>query len=116
MICSASHGRGFNPRYARIRVRSRIPLPEAPAVCTFCEEASCIEACPTESLSREAVGSPLILNAETCTGCGQCVDACPNNGLFFDEKSSTPIACDLCKGEPQCVRICPAGVISVGEL
>lgn len=111
MVCSAAHGGGFNPRYARIKLAARLPLPKSPTACIHCAKAHCIEACPTDSLSREGRGV-LQLNKDTCTGCGLCVEACPYHGLFFDKRANLPLYCDLCGGKPKCVEICPMDIIS----
>ncbi len=111
MICSATHEGGFNPKYARIKVPARLPLPISPKVCIFCEDAPCIDSCPSGSLSRQG-RSPLVIDKDTCTGCMICIDACPYEGLFFDHKNELPISCDLCEGNPKCINICPVDIIS----
>lgn len=111
MVCSAVHGGGFNPKYARIRIAARLPLPKSPTVCIFCEDAPCIETCPTESISREEIGI-LKVDRNTCTGCELCVEACPYRGLFFDHRANIPISCDLCGGKPKCTDVCPVDLIS----
>ena len=45
-------------------------------VCKHCEEAGCLEACPTGSIVRTEVGSVLVQN-DVCNGCGYCVVRCP---------------------------------------
>ena len=45
-------------------------------VCKHCEEAGCLEACPTGSIVRTEVGSVLVQN-DVCNGCGYCVVSCP---------------------------------------
>ena len=45
-------------------------------VCKHCEEAGCLEACPTGSIVRTEVGSVLVQN-DVCNGCGYCVVNCP---------------------------------------
>lgn len=51
-----------------------------------------------------------------CTGCGDCLPACPNDAILF----GTPLheintwLCTECVGfahEPQCVSVCEAGAI-----
>src|SRR5207237_1311480 len=44
-------------------------------VCKHCEEAGCLEACPTGSIVRTEVGSVLVQN-DVCNGCGYCVVSC----------------------------------------
>src|SRR5258708_16497071 len=45
-------------------------------VCKHCEEAGCLEACPTGSIVRTEVGSVLVQN-DFCNGCGYCVVSFP---------------------------------------
>ena len=45
-------------------------------VCKHCEQAGCLEACPTGSIVRTEVGSVLVQN-DVCNGCGYCVVSCP---------------------------------------
>ena len=40
-------------------------------VCKHCEDAGCLEACPTGSIVRTEVGSVLVQN-DICNGCGYC--------------------------------------------
>ena len=44
-------------------------------VCKHCEEAGCLEACPTGAIVRTEVGSVLVQN-DVCNGCGYCVVSC----------------------------------------
>ena len=45
-------------------------------VCKHCEEAGCLEACPTGAIVCTEVGSVLVQN-DVCNGCGYCVVSCP---------------------------------------
>ncbi|MGH9382138.1 MAG: 4Fe-4S dicluster domain-containing protein [Thermoanaerobaculia bacterium] len=45
-------------------------------VCKHCEEAGCLEACPTGAIVRTPVGSVLVQD-DVCNGCGYCVVGCP---------------------------------------
>jgi len=56
----------------------------------------------------------LILYTEKCTGCGQCVDACPF-GLLSLEGETLVIGegCNLCGA---CVEVCPEGALALPEM
>ncbi len=63
----------------------------------------------------------ITVNHNLCTGCGECVDTCPN-GMFelqeVDGKTvSVPVLDpDECIGCESCVAVCPEGAISIQEM
>jgi len=72
------------------------------SVCTLCE--ACVKACEPGAIVLNEKGY-LELKKELCTHCGACAEACPHNVIWFDEDEN-PILCDMCGGDPQCVRWC----------
>jgi Fe-S-cluster-containing hydrogenase component 2 len=44
-----------------------------------------------------------------------CVAICPFGGAKFDSISNKVIKCDLCDGDPQCVRFCETKAIEYVE-
>ena len=108
MVCSLMHEkRGVNPRMSRIRVDF---YPEkgiiTPNVCRLCATPACIEACPEMALSRDETSGVILLDADRCTGCGACQEACPFDAIFMHPETKKVISCDLCEGDPRCVRYC----------
>ena len=109
VVCSLYRFGECNPERAAIRVIRKEEgglVVSLPLVCQQCEEAPCIEACPTEALSREGERGTITIDEERCTGCGDCVDACPAACIFMDNETNVVICCDLCGGQPQCVILC----------
>ncbi|MEW5785371.1 MAG: 4Fe-4S binding protein [Bacillota bacterium] len=49
---------------------------------------------------------------EKCTGCGACVAACPDGMINLDAHGKAD-KCDLCEGEPLCVRYCSPGALKL---
>ncbi|MEW5914385.1 MAG: FAD-binding protein [Thermodesulfobacteriota bacterium] len=56
----------------------------------------------------------VIIDQELCTGCGECVEACPFEALSLEnDKAQVNDACTLCGA---CADICPTGAITVPEV
>lgn len=118
VICSLHHFGECNPERSAIRIirRERNGLVEPlPLVCQQCEEAPCIEACPTDALSRENPMAVITVDKEKCTGCGECHDACPAGCIFIDIREDVAICCDLCGGQPQCIDLCHSNCLKLAE-
>lgn len=58
----------------------------------------------------------VVVDESLCSGCGACVQACPFQVMMFDEESGRVFKCDLCGGEPACVRCCPTGALLFSEV
>jgi carbon-monoxide dehydrogenase iron sulfur subunit len=114
LICSFAHHDEFNPLKARIRVSVFIEKSVAvPVVCYQCEEPWCAKACPAGALVIETDPSGearmITVNKEQCVGCKMCTLACPFGCIVVDDGVAEK--CDLCGGEPQCVKVCRAGAL-----
>ena len=94
-------------------------------VCKHCENAGCLEACPTGSIVRTEIGSVLVQN-DVCNGCGYCVVACPF-GVIDRRPAPLPDAggafkCTFCYDRqksgltPACAKVCPTESIVFGRL
>ena len=109
--CSFKHYQECNPSSSRLRVvkfdRSGIAVP---LFCLQCEEAFCQEICPTKAIQRDTKTGALTLNEKKCVRCRACTMACPFLGLQVlpDRKV---VKCDLCEGEPYCVKYCETGAL-----
>lgn len=47
-----------------------------------------------------------MVNYDRCIGCKTCVVVCPFGAVGFDHVAGKIISCDLCDGDPVCVRFC----------
>jgi Fe-S-cluster-containing hydrogenase component 2 len=78
-------------------------------------EAPCIAVCPKDALSRDETLGSVKLDYDLCIGCKMCVTACPFGGMGIDTVTNRVIKCDLCDGDPQCVRFCFPGALQFVE-
>ena len=116
-----------------------------PTLCMHCEEPACERACPTGATVRSKEGIVLV-DDETCIGCGYCVWACPYGARTLNHRPPRPYhpalnvmtpyeeegytehpkghieKCDFCElrlkegREPACVETCPASARTFGDL
>ncbi|MFO7910967.1 MAG: 4Fe-4S dicluster domain-containing protein [Desulfotignum sp.] len=111
LACSLAFTGGFNPRRARLDIRhKREHLYHLPVVCSQCENAYCMQACPVGAITRTTQGVVQI-DAEQCIGCALCVQYCPVDMVHLDPDTKKAIKCELCQGAPACVAACPAGAL-----
>jgi Fe-S-cluster-containing hydrogenase component 2 len=110
MVCSQKATGTFRPSRSSIRIE--IDTEDAfyfPMVCIQCDEAPCIDECPTDALVRDAGTGAVVLVADRCEECGKCEPACPYG--VIDCADGKPGKCDLCGGDPECVRFCSPGAL-----
>jgi len=112
LACSAREFGGYNPRLANLEITlSGDGLTHHPVVCHQCRNPFCQRSCPVEAISRDEHTGALLVDPEKCTGCGACVSACPLSVIKL--VAGVAHKCDLCGGDPLCVKVCPAGALAM---
>ncbi len=81
-------------------------------VCQQCSDPLCMEACPTNAIWRDAGTGALIVEDENCVGCRVCTIVCPVGGVSIDPVTDVAYKCDLCGGDPECVKHCDLEAIT----
>jgi len=110
--CSFAHDGEYSPSLARLRV---VKLEERgvdrPIVCLRCAQAPCAAACPEGAISQDLETKLVRVDRELCVGCGLCEEACVSGVIQLHPTTDVPLLCDLCGGDPACVRHCPTGAL-----
>ena len=86
-----------------------------PLTCLHCEEAWCLEVCPAAAISRDPGTGAVMIDETRCAGCKMCLLACPYGNVHFDQEAGVSRKCDLCGGDPMCVRCCTSGALEFIE-
>lgn len=116
VACVARHEGRFGTETARIRVTKIEHLGlDRPYVCHLCRRAPCVAACPADALYKDEATGAVLLRADDCIGCAACVDACPFDMAALHPATGLPLICDLCGGDPACVKRCAMGAIAYDE-
>ncbi len=112
--CSLKHGGTDDPERSRIKI-DELQGVFVPVVCQQCEDAPCIASCPTSSRTRDRVTSKTKIDYGRCISCKTCIAVCPFGASHFDKVEDRVVVCDLCDGDPQCVRVCDRGALRYVE-
>ena len=93
-----------------------------PRQCQQCDNAPCLEVCPTGATYREDEYGLIVINQEQCIGCQLCMSACPYGVRYLDEETNVVDKCDLCADRveqgllPHCVTQCASRARFFGDL
>lgn len=85
-----------------------------PHVCHQCKIPYCADACPVEAITRNPYTGVVELDRDKCIGCKLCLEACPFGAMALIDDGLVA-KCDLCGGEPECVKYCDYDAISLGD-
>jgi Fe-S-cluster-containing dehydrogenase component len=92
-----------------------------PSLCNHCENPSCLQACRDGAIVKRDDGFVLI-GPEKCTGCKDCLAACPYGVIYFNDELRIAQKCTGCAHLldngyvlPRCVESCPTGAMKFGD-
>ena len=148
MACKAQNGTPHGVWWSKVLESEVGTYPKChflftPVSCMHCNNAPCVEVCPTGATYKREDGI-VEINPDACIGCQLCVPACPYDARTYLEKIEAVAPeygfnpyeemmyashregvvekCNFCAGElekgedPACVRTCPAYARFFGDL
>jgi Fe-S-cluster-containing hydrogenase components 1 len=121
IMCSLSHEGVCAPSLSRIKILEDPTNTLAlygfiPDICKQCNMADCYLACGYDALRLDKERGTRFIDPNKCESCGECFAACPWDMIVKNEDTGKYSKCDLCGGDPQCVKYCPASSIKFIEL
>ena len=117
LVCAVFHDGISNPARSRIKVMKwEAEGLYIPMTCQQCQDAPCMNVCPVKAISRDEELGRVFVDYDVCIGCRSCVGVCPFGAMNFNIKDKQVFKCDLCDGDPQCVRFCEVKAIEYLEV
>lgn len=80
--------------------------------CQHCEDPLCLASCPVDAIHKDDETGIVKINPLECIGCQTCNIVCPARIPKFYPEKKVSIKCDLCDGDPACVKYCSSMAIS----
>ncbi|MFT5493409.1 MAG: tetrathionate reductase subunit B [Limisphaerales bacterium] len=124
VACKTEHETPLGDFRMRVRYLERPDKPTisfVPLICMHCQDAPCLDACPTSAVVRTDDGR-VVIDEDRCCGNKACVTACPYGAIFINDETHKAEKCDFCGHrtevglDPACVSACPTDAIVFGDM
>jgi carbon-monoxide dehydrogenase iron sulfur subunit len=116
LVCAVKHDGVSNPTRSRIKViKWETEGLYIPMSCQQCQDAPCMNVCPVKAISRDESLARVMVDYDKCIGCRSCVAVCPFGAMSFNVIDKKVFKCDLCDGDPQCVRFCDIKAVDYAD-
>lgn len=127
VACRKEHGLPLGSSWTFVRklgpdfVNGELAYYSLPMICNHCEDAPCLNVCPTKATYRREDGI-VDVDEKRCIGCRFCMAACPYDMRVFNPELRIVQKCNHCverleEGKvPRCVETCHLRAKYFGDL
>ena len=117
MVCSLVHEGECSTTKSRVRIfRDEEFGNNLVSLCQQCADAHCLDSCSFGALSRNEKTGAIVVDDASCTACEECIVACPIGAIHMDNEKNIVFKCDLCGGDPKCVKFCARETITLRDV
>ena len=81
------------------------------AICRQCADPECVLNCPAAALAKNAASGVIDWDGSKCVNCLLCTVGCAYGGIAYEAQAGHVIKCDMCGGDPACVKACTPGAL-----
>jgi len=81
------------------------------AMCRQCGDPECVQNCPAAALSKNESSGVVEWDGSKCVDCLLCTLGCAYGGIAYAAPAGHVVKCDMCGGDPACVRACASGAL-----
>ena len=81
--------------------------------CHHCRDPMCKAACPADAIRKDEATGIVTIDPMLCVGCKSCTYACPISIPQMGRGLKVMVKCDLCNGDPECIKVCSAKAIKL---
>ena len=117
LACSFQHNKVFRPAASRVSVqllaKDGFSFPE---LCMKCDDTPCMAICEPKAIAKDPQTGVMHINLADCNGCKRCISACKYGGVEYDYGADKALICDMCDGDPSCVKNCWAGALEIIDI
>ncbi|MBO33965.1 MAG: thiamine pyrophosphate-dependent enzyme [Rhodospirillales bacterium] len=112
-VCAEVKSSNDNIENSRIKIVPSVAANDSfeLALCRQCGDPKCVLNCPSGSLTKDQETGLVPWEEDKCVDCLLCTVGCAYGGITYNAAEDHVMKCDMCDGDPVCVKSCPTGAL-----
>ena len=112
-VCAEAKSGSTQIEHSRIKIVPSVAANDSfeLALCRQCGDPKCVMNCPSGSLTKDQETGLVPWDEDKCVDCLLCTVGCAYGGITYNATEEHVMKCDMCDGDPACVKSCPTGAL-----